>query len=314
MNALITVNIPSLQMNEAELLRVLEASIYPGAKPESIKLAIGYCRSQNLDPMLKPVHIVPMDVKTDRKDKDGDWIYEKRDVIMPGVGLYRTTAARTEEYVGCTEPEFGPTKALKAGEFEMDYPEWCRITVRRIVQGHVAEFSAKELWLENFAPNKRGSKVPNAMWQRRPFAQLAKCTEAQALRKAFPEVGAQPTAEEFEGKTIDPAEGMTIDGQTGALVQMPQSKTKEKEQVKAEEKANGRPAAEDKPITKGAVATIKAQLERAGLSTTDLHARFGRDDKGQAIEGWSIDQLMMGQVNDVLDFIRDPTKPAPAAR
>ena len=38
------------------------------------------------------------------------------------------------------------------------------------------------------------------MWKKRVYGQLAKCTEAQALRKAWPEVGQEPTAEEMEGK------------------------------------------------------------------------------------------------------------------
>jgi hypothetical protein len=53
------------------------------------------------------------------------------------------------------------------------------------------------------------------MWKRRPYAQLAKCAEAQALRKAFPEIGAQPTADEMEGKEF---EQEYIDGATGEIV------------------------------------------------------------------------------------------------
>jgi hypothetical protein len=40
------------------------------------------------------------------------------------------------------------------------------------------------------------------MWARRVRGQIAKCAEAQALRKAFPELCSLPTAEEMEGKHL----------------------------------------------------------------------------------------------------------------
>jgi hypothetical protein len=41
------------------------------------------------------------------------------------------------------------------------------------------------------------------MWTKRPYAQLAKCAQAQALRIAFPEAtGSEATADEMEGREI----------------------------------------------------------------------------------------------------------------
>jgi len=67
------------------------------------------------------------------------------------------------------------------------------------------EFTAKEFWKENYAVRggKEKSIAPNAMWSKRPYGQIAKCAEAQALRKAFPEIGSEPTADEMEGKILN---------------------------------------------------------------------------------------------------------------
>lgn len=199
MNALTKqeVQLPALAINEQELLTVLENSLYPGAQKESIKLVIGYCKAAGLDPMQKPVHIVPIwDSKSGRM----------RDVVMPGVGLYRTQASRSGQYAGVSEPEYGPDVTKTIGGQEITFPAWCRVTVKRLLaNGQTAEFSASERWEENYAVKggKEKSIAPNAMWTRRPYAQLAKCAEAQALRKAFPELGSAPTADEMEGKEID---------------------------------------------------------------------------------------------------------------
>jgi phage recombination protein Bet len=197
---------PVAPRDEDALIPVLQSSLYPGASADSIRLALGYCRAAGLDPMLKPVHIVPM---WDRNEK------RMRDTIMPGIGLYRIQAARSGAYAGKSEPEFGPIVTLKLGGKEYRVPEWCKVTIRRVVAGHVCEFTAKEWWIENYATAGKDTDEPNAMWAKRARGQLAKCAEAQALRMAFPElVGAQPTAEEMEGKDLaplPPARGPVVD-------------------------------------------------------------------------------------------------------
>jgi phage recombination protein Bet len=205
MNALAKTETTALaMMSEQDLMRVLQSSLYPGAAPDSIKLVLGYCKAAGLDPMQKPVHIVPM---WDGKAR------QMRDVVMPGVNLYRTQAARSGECAGVTEPEFGPDVTESVGGQSITYPQWCRVTVsRRLPTGEIVNFTAREFWKENYAVKggQEKSIAPNAMWTKRPYGQLAKCAEAQALRKAFPEIASQPTADEMEGKQIHPDEAPQV--------------------------------------------------------------------------------------------------------
>lgn len=195
MNALTKIENTALStMTEAELCNVLQTSLYPGASLDSIKMVLGYCKASSLDPMRKPVHIVPM---WDGKTK------QMRDVVMPGVGLYRTDASRTGEHVGTDKPVYGPMVEYELSGVKICVPEWCAVTVYRLKNGIKCAYTAEEYWIENYATAGKDTTAPNSMWRKRARGQLAKCAEAQALRKAFPEVGSAPTADEMEGKTID---------------------------------------------------------------------------------------------------------------
>lgn len=179
-----------------EVWNTLKNSIYPGAQDNSVVMVLEYCKSMKLDPILKPVHIVPMNGK---------------DVVMPGVALYRILAARSGNYAGMSEPEYGAdieeTFIDKyKNKHTVKYPEWCKITVKKLLNGTIIEFVAKEYWRENYATMGRDNTCPNSMWEKRPYGQLAKCAEAQALRKAFPELlGGMVTSEEMEGKGFENA-------------------------------------------------------------------------------------------------------------
>lgn len=226
MNAITQKENTALAISEAELMTVLRNSLYPGAADESIKMVLGYCKASGFDPMQKPVHIVPM-----WDSKSGT----TRDVIMPGVNLYRTVAARSG-CAGVSEPQFGDDKTENLGGVEITYPLSCKVTVRRRLEtGEIVEFTAKELWKENYAQKggKERSIAPNAMWMRRPYAQIAKCAEAQALRKAFPEVGGAATADEMEGKPLDVN---VIDASTGEVQQAKQAPPRAEKAICSAEK------------------------------------------------------------------------------
>lgn len=182
----------------------LKSSIYPGASDQSIALVLDYCTAAGLDPMQKPVHIVPMWDNSTRS---------MRDVVMPGIGLYRVQASRSGQFAGMSEPEFGPMVTERLGMVDVTFPEWCKVTAyRQLANGHVAAFTAVEYWIENYAikGGKEKDQSPNAMWSKRVRGQIAKCAQAQALRMAFPEIGSQPTAEEMEGKAIIDGEAVVV--------------------------------------------------------------------------------------------------------
>jgi phage recombination protein Bet len=224
-----------VEQTRDELISVLQTSLYSGAKKESVELVLSYCEATNLDPMQKPVHIVPMNV---RNAQTGN--YEWRDIIMPGIGLYRIQADRSGSMAGISEPTFGEERTImlkdkNKKDVTCSFPEWCKVTVKKIVGTHIVEFVAKEYWLENYATDSGSSEAPNKMWKKRPRGQLAKCAEAQALRKAFPEVGAAPTAEEMEGKVIEVSSEL-IEGPAVDAEPVPMSDDKFNEKFPAWEK------------------------------------------------------------------------------
>lgn len=174
----------------------LTSSIFPGAKPESIVMAVEYAKARNLDIMKKPCHIVPMNVK-DSKTGSTEW----RDIIMPSIAEHRITASRSNSYAGIEAPVFGPMVDINFGGISHTVPEFCTVTVYRMIHGEKVAFSHTEYFEEACATVKGGGL--NSMWTKRKRGQLSKCAEAGALRKAFPEeIGDEYTKEEMEGKII----------------------------------------------------------------------------------------------------------------
>lgn len=228
-NALATIDPPRLPMPkdgyelaegkvlDAGMWKVLVEATYPTARSsQAVIMALDYCKARGLDPFKKPVHIVPMWNSQLRKEVETVW---------PGINEVQTTAARTGEWAGMDKPEWGPDieKTFKGKvkewvdgrqvqvdeEVTLTFPEWCEVTVYRLIKGHRCAFSEPVYWLEAYA-RTGGGELPNAMWRKRTRGQLQKVAKAASLRAAFPEEG-EYTAEEMHGKEIGEIEGVIID-------------------------------------------------------------------------------------------------------
>lgn len=135
------------------------------------------CVRTGLDPFAKQIYMV------------GRWdgrANATRYTIQTGIDGYRLIAERTGKYAGSDE-----------SWVEQDgKPVSATVTVRKIVDGQVCNFSATARIEEYVQTGKDGK--PMGLWAKMPHRMLAKCAEALALRKAFPQdLSGLYTAEEM---------------------------------------------------------------------------------------------------------------------
>lgn len=161
---------------EHEYLTEIETAkniIAPGATDEELKYFAKYCSSIKLNPIAHQIHFV----------KRGN-----RATFQTSIDGFRVIAERSGKYRGQTDIEFGnliekklsyKDKNYQKIDIKKDVPEWAKIGVYR--QDFDKPIYAIVYW-DEYCPS-----YPNqSMWIKMPRNQLAKCAEALALRKAFP--------------------------------------------------------------------------------------------------------------------------------
>lgn len=156
--------------------------VWPNVPADLVRALVDLCRRYKVPTLARPFAAL----KHVTRGKGG--VDTVRWQIVPCVAFHKIMAARTGAFLGTSEPEFGPVAEwVHQGQVIVRYPEWCKISVYRRVDGERAAFVGFERW-EECVGLIGGTQQPNAMWVRRPYGQLLKTTLAQALRLAFPEV------------------------------------------------------------------------------------------------------------------------------
>lgn len=120
--------------------------------------------------------------------------------IQAGIDGMRLVAQRTGAYAGQDDAHMLPE------DESTQFPTKATVTVYKIVNGARVGFTASARWAE-YAPLKDGK--PEYMWAKMPYTMLAKCAEALALRKGFPNELSGVYAEE-EMRQVLPSEQQQI--------------------------------------------------------------------------------------------------------
>ncbi len=160
----------TLSQDQVDLIKRTYAR---GATDDELKLFLYQCEKRGLDPLSRQIYFQK------RKTKDGDQM-----TVLTAIDGYRLIADRTGKYAGCDDATFDDEAK----------PSKATVTVYKMVGGMRCAFTASARWDEYYPGSGKGF-----LWDKMPHTMLAKCAEALALRKAFPEeLGGIYTPEEMD--------------------------------------------------------------------------------------------------------------------
>jgi len=183
---------------------LIKKTIARGASDDELKLFLYQCERTGLDSLSRQIYMVER-----REFSNGHWI--NKHVIQTAIDGFRVIAERTGKYAGQLGPHWcgedgewrdvwtlsEPPIAARVGALRSDFKEPCWGVAR----------------YDSYAQRTKDGK-PTRMWANMPDLMIAKCAEALALRKAFPqdlsglytadEMGQAEPAEETPAGVVGP--------------------------------------------------------------------------------------------------------------
>ncbi len=138
-----------------DMVALIKRSAGKDLTEDELELFLYTCSRTGLDPLARQIYAIKRGGKM---------------TIQTAIDGYRAIADRTGKLAGISDPIFDD----ESGK----YPNKATVTVKKLVESHLADFTATARWGEYNAGGP--------MWAKMAFLMLGKCAEALALRKAFP--------------------------------------------------------------------------------------------------------------------------------
>jgi phage recombination protein Bet len=194
MNKLVKVDQAHPAYFDKDQIALIKRTICKGATDDELKMFMYQAERTGLDPFARQIYSI------ERREKRGDsWVTVRS--IQTSIDGFRLIAERTGKYAGQVGPFWcGPDGGWQDAWLDGDPPTAAKVGVLR------TDFKEPCWGVARFdAYAQRGKEGLTRMWKVMGDVMVAKCAEALALRKAFPqELSGLYTGDEMQQAT--PAE------------------------------------------------------------------------------------------------------------